>query len=276
MYLLLLAVSIISSNILAKESTSTYQSHSGSRTTITTEDYESDDNESPFDDSEANTTITNNITVNLQAPKPPLYDTTPLVHPSTAHQAIAEHNNVLIDKQQTSDTNNDQNAAPKLLFLASKAWVSNNWGKIAVGSIAAMYGLTVLGLRFATQCIEKSNSWSCWHNEIPVANLRMLDTGDVARELVDAITTQYPPSAPVIAIALFLKDTDAEIEAIHRYLSLCAFLEKANVLGIFPPQTASRNLAQEKRERLVFLQNIIAGWPYVLSGQMTLSTDIIA
>lgn len=155
---------------------------------------------------------------------------------------------------------------PRLLDIC-KLWAHEHWIKITLGSLATLYGATMLGLSYATHRIESANSWACWHEEIPLTHLRSLPTETVTHELFNAIIADYAEPSTVLAITRFINDTNAEIVTVQRYLTFCSWLEYAHVIGIFPVQSATKRYAYDKLERLIFLQTIITSSPLTLTFQ---------
>jgi hypothetical protein len=92
--------------------------------------------------------------------------------------------------------------------------------------------------------------------------LTLMPADQLAQELMPAILAKYNmpmdlAHAPLFAIMQFIQECEQEQQALCSCISLCDFLEKSSLAALFPAHFMLTPLAQDKKERLHYLEQSI-------------------
>ncbi len=154
-------------------------------------------------------------------------------------------------------------AHEKIMHAPAKSWfksyVPGNWfnvAKYAVGAGALSYGAIFSYLLYASYKLNDAQSWGSWHNHISLADLKAQEQ-ITYQELLLAMGEKYKKELPARS---FINDIESELSTVRNYLALSSWLTYLKIVAIFPAQEKLMVTAQDKLERLEYIQNLILGF----------------
>ena len=162
--------------------------------------------------------------------------------------------------------------------FSSAAWQYKN--KIAVGSLFAGYGALSAQLAWQASVVKRTDSWACWHAEVPLDTLRKIEPEILQAELLTSINEHYVVmhhdttaahahgmgAATRANVRLFLHDVAFELEQLQSFFALYDWLALSRLAYLFPNTPAVGKQAHANVERLLFMQTTMIVTSCVQAG----------
>lgn len=146
----------------------------------------------------------------------------------------------------------------------TKLYIQQNYGKLFLGSIAAIYAYLTLRLLYLHRSTSHQDSWAHWKKNENIDEIETMTQAQLSEKLVLAIQEKYQ-SAEKIAdfispFVAFVNDTNKEIKDLNSYIWLLDTLKRLRLIGLFPGYQKSIVHAREKLKRVMYLKNVFGAW----------------
>lgn len=212
-------------------------------------------------------------TTSVKFPTPPqtfnLHVTTP--QPTVHIENTNTNLNQISIQQQIREwaeygKNTQHYAKAQLLDLGefTKLYIQQNYGKLFLGSIAAVYTYLTLRLLYLHRSTSQQDSWAYWKKNENIDEIETMTPTQLSEKLVLAIQEKYQ-SAEKIAdfispFVAFVNETNKEIRDLNSYIWLLDTLKRLHLIGLFPGYQKAIVHAREKLKRIMYLKNVFSAW----------------
>jgi len=144
-----------------------------------------------------------------------------------------------------------------------KSWLWDNKWSITASIAVCAYGATIYKLRQINQMLQQSSSWCTWKEIVPLGHLATSGSQDLLEQLQFDIHKKYYHAFDAqntnAVHALFLQDTNLEMEQLDLYLSWYEFYKTIHI-SKFLPFKYLPEIIHERKARLQFVIDLFIKW----------------
>jgi len=135
---------------------------------------------------------------------------------------------------------------------------------IGTSIILGGYGLACAYFVQGNKYLERTDTWTSWHNDTSLELLISIPQAEFAKELILEIQRRYSnaqnPTDFITPLISFMQIINTEILTIKRYMTAYRWLKQLHLQNMFFINQKQFNLLDEKYKKLLYFKNIFLSW----------------
>lgn len=122
-------------------------------------------------------------------------------------------------------------------------------------SVGSLYASLLLYLSYQAHNVRNYEGWGSWKKQVSLDVLQEIDGENIMQELCKDICAHYGAQQALISC---MQDMHKELASLQHFLALHKEFKRWKIDIIFPDHQTEQLIAQEKIDRLYFLQSLFS------------------